>query len=93
MFEFLLEKDWHYRDSGTLDVTHLRFFTEKSLRFALGKSGFEVETLTGINPFWDKSSQRDKVYMLATKLLALITLGHTADLAFLQFAFRAKIKQ
>jgi 2-polyprenyl-3-methyl-5-hydroxy-6-metoxy-1,4-benzoquinol methylase len=93
MFEFLLEKDWRYRDSGTLDVTHLRFFTEKSLRFALGKSGFKIEVLQGINPFFDKTSQRDKIYMFATRIISLITFGHSSDLPFLQFAFRATIKQ
>ncbi len=93
MFEFLLEKDWHYRDSGTLDVTHFRFFTEKSLHFALAKSGFRIDILKGINPFFDKTSQRDKIYMFLTQIISLITLGYTADMAFLQFAFRATIKQ
>src|SRR5262245_15122354 len=32
LVDLLVKKDWRYRDAGVLDRTHLRFYTEKSLR-------------------------------------------------------------
>lgn len=48
--DLLIHKDWHYRGSGILDATHLRFFTKKSLRRTLAAHGFEIEVLRGIGP-------------------------------------------
>ena len=48
--ELLREKDWKYKDTGILDITHLRFFTEKSIIRLLNENGFEIEKMLGINP-------------------------------------------
>jgi 2-polyprenyl-3-methyl-5-hydroxy-6-metoxy-1,4-benzoquinol methylase len=92
IFELVLEKDWRYRESGTLDATHLRFFTEKSLRFYLEKSNFKVDLLCGINKFHDNTSKRDKIYMYFAKIISFFTLRYMEDLSFLQFGFRATLK-
>jgi len=47
--ELIVKKDWDYKDSGILDSTHLRFFTEKSIRRMFVKAGYKVEKLVGIN--------------------------------------------
>lgn len=37
-FKLVFKKQWEYKDKGVLDKTHLRFFTEKSI-----KDMFQVE--------------------------------------------------
>lgn len=91
MFQFLLEKDWNYTDFGILDRTHVSFFTEKSLRKALERSGFEIVQMTGINTArrFD-GAFRDRVYLAAAFGLSALTLGYFSDIRHLQFAFQAK---
>ena len=38
LFELIVACDWEYRSSGILDRTHLRFFSERSLRRKSSKS-------------------------------------------------------
>jgi 2-polyprenyl-3-methyl-5-hydroxy-6-metoxy-1,4-benzoquinol methylase len=40
---------WEYRDTGILDRTHLRFFTESSIRALFETSGYRIESLTPIS--------------------------------------------
>lgn len=89
LFEFLIEKDWRYRKSGTLDATHLRFFTEKSIKYSLKKADYAVESFERVNPYFDNHSQRDKLYKFLSKITIGLSLGYMSDIAFLQFAFRA----
>lgn len=80
-------KDWQYTDSGTLDRTHFRFFTEKSLKRMLIEVGFEIEAFAGINavPTISVSSMR-KFASSAFWTVVISILG--ADTRFLQFGFR-----
>jgi 2-polyprenyl-3-methyl-5-hydroxy-6-metoxy-1,4-benzoquinol methylase len=80
----LIHKDWKYVDAGILDITHLRFFTEKSIIRLLNENGFEIKMMKGINPM--------KVYKrhLPKYWLAKIILG--ADIEFTQFGVRAMVK-
>jgi 2-polyprenyl-3-methyl-5-hydroxy-6-metoxy-1,4-benzoquinol methylase len=43
LYELLIDKDWFYTDAGILDRTHLRFFTEKSLKRSFTERGFFKE--------------------------------------------------
>lgn len=52
----LVERDFRYEADGIRDRTHLRFFTQKSLRRTFEESGFQVLTLQGINEDWYSSS-------------------------------------
>ncbi len=91
LFQFLIEKDWHYTDFGILDRTHFSFFTEKSLRKTLERAGFEVVRLTGINTARQfDGSLRDRIYLAAAYSLGVLTLGYFADVRHLQFAFQAR---
>src|SRR5262245_48455142 len=49
LVDLLVKKDWRYRDAGVLDRTHLRFYTEKSLRRMIAASGFQLVSCRGIN--------------------------------------------
>lgn len=78
----LFDADWQYADSGILDRTHLRFFTEKSLLNTLHKHQFKIdkfERINGVTGF--------KFFIF---FLNLITLNRSSDTRFLQFAFRIR---
>jgi 2-polyprenyl-3-methyl-5-hydroxy-6-metoxy-1,4-benzoquinol methylase len=47
----VLRGQWTYTDEGTLDRTHLRFFTKTTMREMFEGAGFEVARLEGINSF------------------------------------------
>lgn len=45
----LIRGRWDYADQGTLDRTHLRFFTKATMVEMFGQCGFEVQTCVGTN--------------------------------------------
>ncbi len=89
LFQMLLEKDWHYQDSGILDRTHTRFFTEKSLRSSLRLHGWEIQRFEGLNNNISLHQHRAKTYHWMSKALIAGTLGYFSDIQYLQFGFRA----
>jgi 2-polyprenyl-3-methyl-5-hydroxy-6-metoxy-1,4-benzoquinol methylase len=94
MLQLLLEKDWHYTDSGVLDRTHMAFFTEKSLKKTLEGTGFKITQLVGINtPTSFSGSMRDKTYLTAAYAIAGLTLGYFSDVLQMQFAFQAVVAE
>jgi 2-polyprenyl-3-methyl-5-hydroxy-6-metoxy-1,4-benzoquinol methylase len=88
--ELLLEKDWKYRDAGVLDRTHLRFFTEKSLRRTLSQHQYHIEEMRGINGGLSLTrSPRSLCAAVIVCGIIAITLGAWRDIRHLQFAVRA----
>jgi 2-polyprenyl-3-methyl-5-hydroxy-6-metoxy-1,4-benzoquinol methylase len=79
--ELLLRKDWEYKDCGILDRTHLRFFTEKSIRTMFVRAGYTILRFTGINAH----------ATFKVRLLEWLTLGHSSDIKFLEFAVVARV--
>ena len=47
----LLAGRWDYQDAGTLDRTHLRFFT-KATMVEMFAEDFDVVSCTGVNSVW-----------------------------------------
>ena len=94
LFELVVARDWHYREAGTLDRTHLRFFTERSLRRAFEQHGYRIDLLAGINGGikfgWSK-------WRLAQSLFAYAaiagSLGRSRDIMYPQFAVRAEVSR
>lgn len=80
----LVDKDFRYEESGIFDQTHLRFFTEKSIRRLFESQGYEIVSMEGINK---TKSLRPWFYIIAT--FGLIGF----DIQFLQFATVAKLKK
>lgn len=80
---FVFRREWKYEDSGILDRTHLRFFTQKSMRRMFEEAGYEILSMKGINGYTSGWKFR---------LLNFITLGLISDTQFLQFAIVAKVK-
>lgn len=78
--KLIFEKDWKYEESGILDKTHLRFFTKKSIERMFNDAGYNIETLKGINANIGPIK----------KVLDFITIGHTEDMKYVQFAVVAR---
>ncbi len=72
--------DFPQEDSGIFDRTHLRFFTEKSMRVFLAENGFEMIWMRGISPTPSR------------KLMALnlVTQNKFQECQYLQYLILAK---
>ena len=79
LHELLFCKDWEYKSAGLLDKTHLRFFTEKSIKKWLTSGGFEILDMRGINRCRIFSSKREKFQQILLEYI----LGD--DTRYLQF--------
>ena len=94
IFHLLIVKDWEYTEWGTLDRTHFRFFTEKSLRRALKQAGFEIEKFQGINGKIEFGLSKWKLaYLVFYVISRAISLGGARDIGHLQFGFRARLRR
>ena len=93
LYELLIKKDWAYNDAGILDRTHLRFFTEKSLKRTILDHGFLIESFHGINSAIIKS-KAIKILIRNTIILIICfgSFGYYKDIQFLQYGFRARYK-
>ena len=93
LFHLLRDKDWHYTESGILDGTHLRFFTEKSLIDTFSKNDFEIELFSGINNFLSRTKSIRKVakYFYLQLVLTFFSVRNS-DIKFQQFGFRVRNK-
>ena len=96
LFRLLVKKDWQYVGSGILDRTHLRFFTEKSLKRTIKKNGFVIDKFIGIHAY-DPLHSLKSDYMILTRILVwfifvLSTLLFGRDIRFMQFGFRIYIR-
>ena len=77
--QLIWNKDWRYTDQGILDRTHLRAFTEKSLKRTLETHDFTIEKIKGIN------RMELKMKNLFPHFLRLATLGYYGDILYYQF--------
>lgn len=77
--KLLFNKDWEYEDEGVLDRTHLRFFTEKSIRRMFDEAGYFVESISGLKSV--RRRHRRKLEWLNRLSPSLF-----GDLPYLQFA-------
>lgn len=84
LFRLLFLKDWRYEDAGTLDRTHLRFFTEKSLKNTLNSHNYDILLFGRINKI------HSRFYTIVPELF-LRLFGQT-DTLYLQFACVARLK-
>jgi 2-polyprenyl-3-methyl-5-hydroxy-6-metoxy-1,4-benzoquinol methylase len=95
LFKLLVQRDWPYADSGILDRTHLRFFTEKSLRRALLEHGYRIEKFAGIGSIIRSGiastpkpgAIADIFYRLVTISVVCLTIGFYWDTQYPQYGF------
>ncbi|WP_299582732.1 class I SAM-dependent methyltransferase [Mucilaginibacter sp.] len=81
ILQLLRYKDFEYQNSGVMDKTHLRFFTEKSMARMFKDAGFTIKTIKGIN----KSNFR------FLNILNVLLFNKLADMKYLQFGMAAFI--
>ncbi len=81
--DLIIRGDWRYKDSGVLDIDHLRFFTKKSIERMFRNTGWTIKTIEGINP------TSSKTYRILNALL----LGIIQDIQYRQFALQAEITE
>jgi 2-polyprenyl-3-methyl-5-hydroxy-6-metoxy-1,4-benzoquinol methylase len=90
LFDLLARKEWKYEEWGLLDRTHLRFFTERSIRRTFRAHAYEVEALYGITSCMPSGKLTAKSLLRRAQVrLSGLILGR--DVEFLQFAVRAKL--
>ncbi len=80
LWNLLAHKQWRYEDSGTLDRTHLRFFTQRSIVEMFDRLGFDLLRIDGINGFTSWKFQ----------VIKRASLGLLSDVFDFQFACVAK---
>ena len=85
--QILVEHDFRYEAWGVMDSTHLRFFTEKSMRRLLSETGFAVDVLSGIN----HRQPPGTIGHLASLLSRTLCRPWIGDIWFQQFACRARL--
>lgn len=83
LVNFALKGNWDYQDAGTLDKTHLRFFTYKSILKMFEQLGFEVLVIEGIHATRNKK----------LRVLNILLFKALEDLKYLQFAAVARPHQ
>ncbi|MBP9014838.1 MAG: methyltransferase domain-containing protein [Smithella sp.] len=76
VIEYLFKGEWSYRNAGTLDITHLRFFTYKSILHTFKELGFQVYKIQGIH------KSKNKIL----RWLNVLLFGKLEDMKYLQFA-------
>ncbi|HVF31298.1 MAG TPA: class I SAM-dependent methyltransferase [Pyrinomonadaceae bacterium] len=82
MWLLVRHKSWKYEDSGILDRTHLRFFTESSIREMFTDAGYVIDMMEGINPL----ETIDNYFVSKFRVLNFLSLNSFADMRWLQFA-------
>jgi SAM-dependent methyltransferase len=81
--DLVIRKRWEYQERGVLDRTHLRFFTESSVRTLIESAGFDVLTLKGINGIR---------YAWRLGLVNLLLLGALDDMRYLEYACVGRLR-
>jgi len=79
----LRTRDWRYTDAGILDVTHVRFFTRKSILRLFDDAGYRIERIAPLNVL-DSWKWR---------LLNSLSRGYVADFLPMQYGVVACRKQ
>jgi len=82
LWEIIIDKDFRYKPSGTLDYTHFRFFTMKSIKRLFEETGYEILRIEGINP----------THSIKVKIFNILAFNFFSDIKYLQIATLARIK-
>ncbi len=77
MYALLAHRSWEYEESGILDRTHLRFFTERSIREMYERLGYDILRHEGIN--------RLDHLPLRYRIVNTILRGRLDDMRYVQF--------
>lgn len=78
--DYVFAGKWEYRNHGIMDITHLRFFTYKSIRTMFESLGYTIQTLRGLHPTSSRTSF----------LLNLLSLNRLWDIRYKHFIVVAR---
>jgi len=84
LFKMIFKRDWKYTEDLTLDRTHFRFFTKKSIKRMFRESGYQIESIKGIN------TTKSFLYFPFAIVFNILFLGSQSDMFFMQFATVAR---
>lgn len=82
LYALVMAGEFEYQESGVLDRTHLRFFTQKSIRRMYERLDYEIVRHDGINPM--------PSLPLQFRLINMMGRGRFDDLRYEQFATLAR---
>ncbi|MHC4619002.1 MAG: class I SAM-dependent methyltransferase [Planctomycetota bacterium] len=82
LYELVVKGNWDYKDHGTLDKSHLRFFTRKSIVKMFSQLGYELLTIEGLET-------EHNIKTAALKILTSLFFTFK-DIRYYQFACVAK---
>jgi 2-polyprenyl-3-methyl-5-hydroxy-6-metoxy-1,4-benzoquinol methylase len=89
MWNLLVHGEWNYGESGTLDRTHLRFFTRSSIVTLFESQGYRVEKICGIKPYFGNPNVSRRIWAIY-ELANLACLKKFNDAKFECFAVVAR---
>jgi len=92
LWQLAVRGRWDYTEWGTLDKTHLRFFTRSSIEKMFRGEGFEIERIEGIHPY-QGNPNASRALWTAYELANLLCIGRLSDLKYLQFVVTARIRR
>jgi len=78
--QYVFAGNWEYRNHGIMDITHLRFFTYKSIRALFESLGYTIQTLQGLHPTSSKTAI----------VLNLLSLNRLWDIRYKHFIVVAR---
>jgi len=81
--DLLLYGEWNYQDQGVLDITHLRFFTYKTIINMFNDLDYEIITMKGIHPTRSKN----------LKIINFMTFNLFSDAKYLHYVNVVKPKK
>ena len=87
LIDLIFKDKFQYRDQGILDVTHIRFFTETSMKKMLDDCGYEVLKIENTVDYKNKPFKK-----VLKKIRYLITPKIFRSINIWQFGITAKIK-
>lgn len=85
VWKLVVHGRWEYAEAGTLDRTHLRFFTKESIKNLFREAGYTITQLTGINRYAVNSKDEYKLWRYF-KIIQKLAPHRLEDMAYLQFA-------
>jgi 2-polyprenyl-3-methyl-5-hydroxy-6-metoxy-1,4-benzoquinol methylase len=88
LFNLLFKDDFEYKDQGILDITHLRFFTETTMKKMLEDCGYEILRIEKTADYSEKIIKRYK-----NIIRDILTPKKFRSLNVVQFGITAKVKK
>jgi len=86
----LLEGEWNYSDLGTLDRTHIRFFTKKTLIELFQSASLEIEKLQSVRLTTQQVGEMCSIQLKAETLAKLREIKNDATKDDFQYVVSAK---